>query len=46
MLKNLKKDTDTNIIPSGYNQLLSDLKKRIKIAQLKAAVKVNQEVIK
>jgi len=46
MLKNLKKDTDTNIIPSGYKDFLSDLKKKIKIAQLKAAVKVNQELIK
>jgi len=36
---------NTNIIPSGYKELLSDLKKKIKIAQLKAAVKVNQELI-
>ena len=41
MLKSLKKDTDINIIPFKYN----DLKKKIRSAQLKAAVKVNQELL-
>lgn len=45
MAENLTKDVDANIIPSGYKKFLSDLKKKIKIAQLKAAVKVNQELL-
>ena len=36
----------TDIIPSGYKDLLNDLKERIRSSQLKAAVKVNQELIK
>ena len=33
-------------LPSGYYELLKDLKKRIQAAQLKAALSVNQELIK
>ncbi|MFW9872784.1 MAG: YhcG family protein [Candidatus Thorarchaeota archaeon] len=46
MLKNLKKNVGTNIIPSGYKDFLSDLKEKIRSSQLKAVVKVNQELIK
>ena len=43
---NLEKNIDTNLIPSGYKDFLSDLKEKIRSSQLKAAVKVNQELIK
>jgi predicted nuclease of restriction endonuclease-like (RecB) superfamily len=33
-------------LPAGYHELLKDLKKRIQTAQLKAALSVNQELIK
>jgi len=33
------------IVPTGYEQLLRDLKSRIRSAQLKAALAVNQELV-
>ena len=32
-------------LPAGYDQLLDDLKSRVRSAQLKAAVSVNRELI-
>ncbi len=46
MIEKLKKDINTNIIPLGYKDFLNDLKKKIRSSQLKAAVKVNRELIK
>lgn len=34
-----------DLIPAGYNDLLSDLKERIRTAQVKAALSVNRELV-
>lgn len=47
MKKDIKKNfSSTLIIPEGYKTLLEDLKFRIRSTQLKAMVKVNEELIK
>lgn len=38
--------SNKDIIPAGYKNLLEDLKTRIRTSQLKAAVRVNEELIK
>ncbi len=48
MIEKLEKKVIENkksIIPAGYNDLLNNLKKKVKASQLKAAIKVNQELL-
>ena len=39
-------NSDSFMVDKNYVKWLSDLKKRIRVAQLKAAVKVNEEMLK
>lgn len=46
MRKSARADSSHNIIPDGYKALLEDLKHRIRSSQIKAIIKVNEELIK
>ncbi len=45
-LEEITNNTTKDLIPLGYKEFLDDLKEKVKKAQLKAAISVNQELIK